>query len=1093
MSWVWGTTRTVKVRLVRERDQRSITNRTVYLQATRDGTEIYPEENVKTDSHGVAIFSNITHSSSWLTEGLSTVTLKASFVWTPEVWPHYLTKTDEIKYEVTKRDTSLQIIEPTYYISPSPDSKLVGIEDGIVVPLNCKIIYNFKLKDVFTGNGLGGKTIMLSFSGTDVTKEDVTLPPTDEDGNTSWTWEATEEPKTEWTLEANFDKNGKDTLYNGSTDTSKITIGPEPTTIVPDVPEEIKVGEEALLRFRLIRNFTGEGLGPGYEITLTRDTVAHSADDYPKTTDATGWVEYPWDWNGTSPSKEQLGDNHLWAGWKGDADYGPSIKKVTIKVPKKSTMVTTPEGPTVLTIGQEGTWTGNLLDTSVDPSVGIKGIRLGVLKNGEEWSETLATDEEGEFSFSWTPKIEDRIDEEDTGYTFTIKFLGTNEYEESYNNKLKVMVIRKTAELSYKLSDDHPVPEASMKIDGWLLDNQLIGLVGKTIELYKDDVLFDSTVTSSELGQEGYFEFSFDAPTTVKAYTFSLRWVGDTTEWSPIQYDFQVTVTKEIPIVYLSIPHTSVENTDFRLSACLISYHGAEVGSQTLKVYDIDAESVVDSGVTDTDGFLKLLQSLSKGDYNWRIDYDGSYQLEAKSSTPATFYVIEEPDYTRPKFLVRLYDSSGTEKDISPLEDIISLNLSRSTIPEADTFSTGLNNKDSKYSGEVAKGDRLGIYLAYEPTNWSKVPLAIRGMVEEIGRSLSTKGETLTLKGQDYALLLKNRWITDTKYEGKTPHYILTDTVESIFKKTNLDTEFDFDIVAPNGWPNKTNFSFDKKSILDCLKEIRDRSTELMGREYEFFVVSKEVKPLLVFRPKLASPISCEELEVGKNVINAELKDVISSIKNRVQVTGAKKPFQEIMSFPNVEANRTIFWLEQFDVRVISVGVDSGEGSQKKEEQVEKDYIVNSQEGEVIFLQAPPEGSTVEITFEYPKKIICEGEAGSHWWINQESIDNNEQRDFILPTSIENVEELDKLAKAILLAYKDPILAIKLKTKGLFMTEAGYDVEFKYSTEGLDSFYKIVNLDQNFTKGGGFISTVNLVERLPDIGEIIAGVIGGSY
>lgn len=1015
-------------------------------------------------------------------------TIEASFIGSPGIAPHYIASEDWKEFNVVKKPIKLTITTPTTYIPPGETEEREV--DGPIweVPLGSKATYGYTLKDATDDSPLISKTIAVKFKKEEAEVTDTLV--TGEEGDVSKQWVFTSGNGFStgyWIHTASY---AGDTGYQaGEAETpSSLGIGKEPPRLeykwkigagewqTGDCT--IKVGEEGTFEWTLKRSITTDPI-TGADIMVTWRGGEHTSFGT-KTTDGNGKVTYPW-----TPTDEEVGETMLQASYDGDT-YAARIdegRKVEVLKIETSISLT---GPTILVLEGKSSYEGIL--TEVPSSAGVEGASIEIYKDKQDWVDeeepwkTETTDNTGKYIFYWTPEVID------LGTHILYVRFEEDDIHLACDTELTIGIEKKTGTISYKLSDDQPVPEASMWINGWLLDEQFACKGGETIELYKDDVLFDSTTTSSELGKKGYFEFSFDAPTEVKAYTFSLRWAGDA-EWKAIQHDFQITVAKESPVVYLSIPHTSVEDTDFRLSACLISYHGAEVGSQTLEVYDIDAESIVDSGVTDTDGFLKLLQSLSKGDYNWRIDYDGSYQLEAKSSTPVAFYLIEEPDYTRPKFLVRLYDSAGTEKDISPLEDIISLTLSRSTVPEADTFSTGLNNKDSKYSEGVARGDRVGIYLAYEPTNWSKVPLAIRGIVEETGRGLSTKGEILTLKGQDYTLLLKNRWITDAKYKGETPHYILTDTVESIFKKTDLDTEFDFDIVAPNGWPNKTNFSFDKKSILDCLKEIRDRSTELMGREYEFFVVSKEVKPLLVFRPKLASPISCEVLEVGKDVINAELKDVISSIKNRVQITGAKKPFQESKSFPNIGANQTIFDLEHSDVRVLYLGVDD----QKKEEGVEKDFRVDSFSGMVIFEQPPPEGSTIDVTFEYLEEIVCEGDDGSHWWINQESIDNNEQRDFILPTSIENIEELDKLAKAILLAYKDPILAIKLKTKGLFMAEAGYDVKFKYSTEGLDDFYKIVNLDQSFTKGGGFVSTVNLIERLPDIGEIIAGVIGGSY
>lgn len=1006
----------------------------------------------------------------------------------------YVANSDTEEYNVKKREPDLTSEVPQYkpdggsWTGPYSKNELAGL--GLPIGYTVKLKYT--LEDTIDESGLEGWTITLSFSGEGVIKDDVDLTATDSNGETTYDW-LLESPPVTWTVTASTSPPvSVEDKYIDAGNSITAVVGPSYTEITYDGPTTVKPDVENIYKFRLMDKGEDEPIA-GEHITLTIDYTAHP--DSPQTTDYTGWVEYHHTF-----AEADIGTHTLTAGFAPeDSDYATATKVVEVTVEKKDTSISI-DGPDTLEIESIGEWSGELID--VDTSTGIAAQNIRVSKNGEEDWQIIPTDENGQYTFEWRPTVEEL-----GNWTITVNYDGDTEYESCTNNTA-VTIEKKTGSITYSINHVEPVPEADMVIEGYLLEEQMEEKGDEVISLYKNSDLIMSTLTSNEDWNRGYFKLEFSAPMTLGEYTYKIKWEGDE-EWKAIEETEDIEVKKEIPSVVLSVPDTVIEEADFIVGVAFLSFNGGVVEGLKPSVYDVDEvpPMVIQELDLDADGIDRITERVQCGTHNWGLGFDGNYQLNSIDPTTQSksFKAITKPDLSRPKFQVKIYDSDDVEKGtISPLDKISSLQLNRNIAPEADSYSIKLDNKDSYYSDKTERGDRVSIYLGYEPIVWTDTPLALRGIVEDTERSLTSKGELYTIKGQDYMLYLKNA-IVDKQYRDKTPYYVLTDSTENIFKEAGLDDDFNFEIVAPKGWSDRGYFTFDGKSVLDCIKDIKDRC-EKSGVEYEFFVKSDATKPIFILRPKLASPLSSEVLEIGKNVSTIRITDEISPVRNKIRVRGAKLPTEQTDKFDwypdGAEGEQylisgTTFYLTYGDIIQVSFLAIDGV---KKEEGV--DYTLDSLVGTINLTEEPKEGVEVEVNYKYRKRIECVGgeltegySPTTGWWTDTNSINNvtwGKPRELSITTELEDVVELDSIAKALLLEYRDPVQYSKISTRGLFLSEAGYDVKIIYSDEGINEYQKIATLNQAFSKTKGFVSNVDLQEISPSIGSVISKIIGGD-
>ena len=953
------------------------------------------------------------------------------------------------------------------------------------------------------------------------------------------------------------------------------------------------VGEEFRLAWKLVDHFDENKTIEGVPVVLryTSETGVLKTEFEEQVTDSEGVVSWTW-----KPLLEETGEYKFYLEWKEryENDFyeapGCYYKKdesgtgyatdeegnyilveddrgtTTIKVPKEPSYLTL-DGSTSLTIEKEEKYSGTLTTR------GDKGIENAVVEvyldatdeevlNKEESKlfATVYTDEKGEYSFVWTPKLEE------VG-THTLKaYYRGDSYEPSNICTLEVVVEMKESSIEWDISDTTPVPSCKMWVEGYLLEREMAPVVERSgqkieLEIRRGEWSKKYSTTTKSGYQAGYFKIEFTSPSEEGTYEAIVRWEGSTEYgWKPTddsKHTIVFTVEKETPRLVLAVPDTVIDSKKFRVSGALISYHGATLKGLKLTLSK-DGESVSKT-IEDESGIVSIEREESVGTYTYTLSFEGSYQLKS-TETSRTFYVIPEPDYTRPVYEIRVYDRKEGEKSISPLERVIEFNIERSIASEADAFTIALDNKDLYYydreSGEskVKRGDLVVLRTGYMPKSgtldWSKLPVALGGVVEETSMKFTSRGRVLTVKGQDYTLYLKSV-VVDESYTKKSPYYILAEGLDkkvtrdreppsspsvgdywkdlsqtpakwykwngsewveslpSIFIVAEVEDLFDFNIIAPSGYPYRKTLSFDNKSLLECLKRVRTECNELRAgkEEYEFFIKSEDLatkKQVFVFRPKLASQLSCESLEMGKNILEFNLVEDNSVVRNKVRVLGAYVPVETTESFKwtpmgeHGELGKT-FYLEHGRIVNIASLTIGGQIAEEGVTEGKASYEVDYELGQIRLNEEPSEGTLIEVKYTYRERLLPEGgelagiDYEKGWWTDSSSRDSytlGKYRTLVIETNLESREELDSLSETLLKSLNKPLKAKQLRTRGLFLTNPGDEILFKYDAMNIEERNKVVKLSHSMSKRGGFVTSVTLEELVPELGDIIANKIG---
>lgn len=430
--------------------------------------------------------------------------------------------------------------------------------------------------------------------------------------------------------------------------------------------------------------------------------------------------------------------------------------------------------------------------------------------------------------------------------------------------------------------------------------------------------------------------------------------------------------------------------------------------------------------------------------------------------------------YEVPLVEVRVYDKKGIEKtNVSPLRDIISLGVTNSIQPEADSFSIGISNKYGKYTNKIIAGDQVKISLG-----WRKpIPVRLRGIIDSISFILDSSGEKMSIEGRDHTALLTHR-IINKRYENKAVSKIITatqsaDAYRGIIEEADLQNDITVNNVEITDYA--ITIDFKNKSVLICLKELVDAMLSRgTGEKWAFYL---DIDKDLHFYKVESATTSPEEIRVDENMLTCSITKDIYRLINKVKVRGAYEINKKVDNF-NVAEGETqyAFVLTYGNVdRLIHLKVDTVE----KEEGV--DFTTNHLGGTIFYstgVTGGTGGSTVEVSYLYKKRM----ETTDGWLEDSQSQTLYGVKERVVDTAISDQSAIDNLSSTILNYYKDLKDLGRVRVVNVQTINIGDLVKIYYSDIGLNGdTFKVVSMGHSYTSSGGYSIELTLEELVPDL------------
>jgi len=662
-------------------------------------------------------------------------------------------------------------------------------------------------------------------------------------------------------------------------------------------------------------------------------------------------------------------------------------------------------------------------------------------------------------------------DEEDLG-THKLKayFKGTTTLAPSESiEEYDIQVVKKPTDLTFYVTDKYPVPGAAVDFTGCLLP-KIGGLADQKVYLYLDGAEWKHTFTDL-VGNFKFEKIGFFGHK--ESHLFDIYFPG-TEEYNPIytaETTQTITVTwqREVPVLILyGASPVAFKNYEFLFAGKIMSYHGAYEGDLTIELKKIDGavRTVIDSTKTDEEGNFTLKWTPdSIGTFTFRAEFDGNYQLEPTVSADLEVKVIEKPDYFKPKWLVRILARDGTVL-YGDLGYIESLEVSSSARAEMDRASLVLDNERDRFADIVA-GCRLMIFIGYEPLADEDLPCQFIGMIEEVTKEVTPRGEKLKIKASDFSRVLYNR-VIDVKYRNKSPQDLLTGA-GNIFEVAELTIDTS-EVFAPTH-PKISDWTFSNRNLMDILKIIRDRSAELEDKDYEFYVTIEHPLdiPKLIFRPVLELKKSPERLIIGKNVSSFSFDEDEASVKTRVKAVGTKVEVTKVQTETVMTTIAPTIYLKFTPVKEVnSVEV---KGITKTED---IDYSVDYEAGMVSFKESYPIGTEIKITYTTLERL--EGD-----WQDAplDLMETYGRKEMVVRTDLSDKTELNSLAKSILRLYQTPLKTAMIKSIGLPYTSVGQRIIIEDTRVNKTFEYVVTEIKHSITKSKGYVSSLKLTEDRP--------------